>query len=229
METPQFDRNRKLDLRLYAIIDPDRVGGREPSDLASVAAAGGATLVQLRDKHSETRAMVEAARVIRAKLARLRVPLVINDRVDVALAAAADGVHLGQDDMAIADARRLLPGDAIIGLSVKTVAQAEAAPVDLLDYAAIGGVFATTSKDNPAPPIGIAGLRAIAQVFRRRRRGLPLCAIAGIDASNAAAVIAAGVDGVALISALSLASNPESSARELRGIVDAGLAARVRV
>jgi thiamine-phosphate pyrophosphorylase len=224
----QRSPDRKLDVRLYAIVDPDRAGGRELSDLASLVAGGGATLVQLRDKHSETRAMVEAARAIRAKLTPLRVPLLINDRVDVALAVGADGVHLGQEDMAIADARRLLPGDSVIGLSVKTVAQAEAAPIDLINYAAIGGIFTTTSKNNPDPPIGIEGLRAIAQVFRRRSPGLPLCAIAGIDATNASAVIAAGVDGVALISAISLAPSPENAARELRAIIDTALAAKAR-
>ena len=228
MRTPQSAPDHELDLRLYAIVDPERAGGREPSDLASLVAGGGATLVQLRDKYRDTRPMVEAAHAIKAKLEPLRVPLLINDRVDVALAAAADGVHLGQDDMAIVDARRLLPSHAIIGLSVKTVAQAEAAPVDLLDYAAIGGVFATTSKDNPDPPIGIEGLRLIAQVFRRRCPALPLCAIAGIDAGNAGATIAAGVDGVAVISALSLAASPEKAARELRAIVDAALLARSR-
>jgi thiamine-phosphate pyrophosphorylase len=228
MRTPQSAPNRKLDLRLYAIVDPQRAGGRDLADLASLVAGGGAVLVQLRDKHRDTRPMVEAARAIKARLKPLRVPLLINDRVDVALAAAADGVHLGQDDMAIPDARRLLSSGAIIGLSVKTVAQAEAAPVDLLDYAAIGGVFATTSKDNPEPPIGIEGLRLVAQVFRRRRPDLPLCAIAGIDAGNARTTIAAGVDGVAVISALSLAASPEMAACELRAIVDAALAARPR-
>lgn len=220
------DLGRKLDLRLYAIVDPERAGGNDLPDLALRIARGGATLIQLRDKHGDTRAMVERARAIKAKLDPLGVPLLINDRVDVALAAAAHGVHLGQDDMGIPDARRLLPEDAIIGLSVKTAAQAEAAPVQLLNYAAIGGVFATTSKDNPDPPIGIDGLRSIAQVFRRRRPGLPLCAIAGIDASNAGQTIAAGVDGVSVISALSLAPSPENSARALRAIVDRALAAR---
>src|SRR5258707_320344 len=123
-----------------------------------LVAAGGDTLVQLRDKHGETRAMVEEARAIRGNLAPMHVPLLINDRVDVALAAGADGVHVGQDDMAVEDARRLLGPDAIIGLSIKTGAQAEAAPIDLLDYVGVGGVFATSSKDNPHPPIGPAGL-----------------------------------------------------------------------
>jgi len=180
---------RAVDLRLYALVDPERAGGRSLPDLARLVASGGATLVQLRDKHGATRAMVETARAIRDTLSALSVPLLINDRVDVALAAQADGVHVGQDDLSVADARRLLPPDAIIGLSIKTVAQAEAAPVELLDYVAIGGVYATTSKDNPDPPIGTAGLTQIAAIFRRRRPDLPICAIAGIDAGNAAATV----------------------------------------
>ncbi len=106
---------------------------------------------------ASTRAMVEEARAIRENLVAMRVPFLINDRVDVALAADADGVHVGQDDMAVEDARRLLGPGAIIGLSIKTVEQAEAAPIDLLDYAAIGGVYVTTSKDNPDPPVGVDG------------------------------------------------------------------------
>src|SRR5262245_52536897 len=215
-----------VDVRLYALVDPERAGGRALPELARLVAAGGATLVQLRDKYGGTRAMIEAARAIREKLAPMGVPLLINDRLDVALAAGADGVHVGQEDMAVEDARRLLGPNAIIGLSIKTVAQAEAAPVELLDYVGIGGVFATTSKDNPDPPIGVAGLKRIADVFRRRAPTLPLCAIAGIDAGNAGPVVAAGADGVAVISALALAPSPPDAARELRGVVDAALAAR---
>src|SRR5262245_5973734 len=216
----------KVDLRLYALVDPDRAGGHTLPELAWLVAAGGATLVQLRDKHGDTRTMIEEARAIRENLKPMRVPLLINDRVDVALAAGADGVHVGQDDMAVADARRLLGPDAIVGLSIKTPAQAAAAPAELLDYAAIGGVYATSSKDNPDPPIGVEGLSRIAAIFRRRRPDLPICAIAGIDASNAAATVKAGADGVAIISALSLAESPPDAARELRAIVDAAVAAR---
>jgi thiamine-phosphate pyrophosphorylase len=216
-----------VDVRLYALVDPARAGGHSLAELARLLADGGATLVQLRDKHSDTRAMVEEARAIKAALAPFRVPLIVNDRVDVALAAGADGVHVGQDDMAVEDARRLLGPGAIIGLSIKTPAQAEAAPVDLLDYVGIGGVFATTSKDNPNPPIGVAGFARIAEVFRRRAPNLPLCAIAGIDATNAGAAVATGADGVAVISALSLAANPKEAARVLRAIVDDGLPGRV--
>ncbi len=215
-----------VDVRLYALVDPDRAGGRALAELARLVTQGGATLVQLRDKRGSTRAMVESARAVKAALVPHGVPLLVNDRVDVALAAGADGAHVGQDDMAVEDARRLLGPEAIIGLSIKTVAQAEAAPVGLLDYVGIGGVFATTSKDNTAAPIGPAGLARIAEVFRRRVPKLPLCAIAGIDAGNAGGAIAAGADGVAVISALSLAPDPQAAARELRGVVDAAVGKR---
>jgi thiamine-phosphate pyrophosphorylase len=213
------------DLRLNAILDPQRAEGRDLAGLARAAAAGGATLVQLRDKLGTTRRMIEEARAIRAALAQTGVRFVINDRVDVALAAGADGVHVGPDDMAPADARRLLGPQAIIGLSVKSVAQAQAAPVEILDYVGVGGVYATLSKDD-AQSIGLAGLAAIVAVLRRRAPHLPICGIAGIDASNAGAVIAAGADGVAVISALSLAPDPQAAARELRAVVDAALARR---
>ena len=215
-----------VDLRLYALVDPEHAGGRALADLARLVAEGGATLVQLRDKVSETRRMVEHARAIKAALAPFGVPLLINDRVDVALASRADGVHVGQTDMAVEDARRLLGRDAIIGLSLKTTAQAEAAPLDLLDYIGVGGVFATTSKDNTSAPIGPAGLARIAGVLRGCVPKFPLCGIAGITAGNAGETIAAGADGVAVISALSLKGDPRAAARELRAIVDAALAKR---
>jgi thiamine-phosphate pyrophosphorylase len=212
-----------VDLRLYALVDPEHAGGRELPALARLVAQGGATLVQLRDKRSDTRVMVERARAIKAALAPFAVPLLINDRVDVALASGADGVHMGQTDMAVEDARRLLGRDAIVGLSIKTVAQAEAAPIDLLDYVGVGGVFATSSKDNPNPPIGTGGLARIVAAFRRRAPKFPICGIAGIDASNAADTIAAGADGIAVISALSLECDPQAAAQDLRGIVDTAL------
>jgi thiamine-phosphate pyrophosphorylase len=215
-----------VDIRLNAIVDPERAGGHKLADLARRLAEGGTTLVQLRDKLSETRAMVETARAIKAALAPFRVPFVVNDRVDVALAAGTDGVHVGADDMAVEDARRLLGPRAIIGISIKTVAEAEAAPVDLIDYVGSGGVYVTLSKQQKNAPIGPAGLARIVDVFRRRAPNLPLCGIAGIDDSNAAEVIAAGAGGIAVISALSLAPDPAAAARSLRRIVDTALAMR---
>jgi thiamine-phosphate pyrophosphorylase len=217
----------KVDLRLYALADPAVSGGRDLADLAR-RIAGSATLVQLRDKHGSTRTMMEEARALIGVLAPLDIPLLINDRVDVALAAEADGVHIGQDDMSVADARLLLGKTAIIGLSVKTVEQAREAPLDLLDYVAIGGVYGTTSKEQKTGPIGLDGFGDVAAVIRARAAKFPICAIAGINAGNAGAVIAAGADGIAVISALSKAPDPGLAARTLRNAVDVALAQRGR-
>ena len=216
-----------VDLRLYAVIDPAVAGGRTLADLASRIAES-VTLVQLRDKHGSTRAMLEEARALTAVLAPLDIPLLINDRVDVALAAEADGVHIGQDDMSVADARLLLGRTAIIGLSLSTVQQAQAAPLELLDYVAIGAVFATGSKDDANAPIGTSGLRDIVRAIRARAPNFPICAISGINAGNAAEVIAAGADGVAVISALALAGDPAQAAQDLRVVVDDALKRRGR-
>jgi thiamine-phosphate pyrophosphorylase len=213
------------DLRLYALVDPAVAGGRTLPGLARLIAPA-TTIVQLRDKHGSTRDMVATARALKAALEPAGIPLLINDRVDVALAAGADGVHIGQDDMAAADARRLLGPDAIIGLSIKSLTQAADAPLDLLDYVAIGGVYATTSKDNTSTPIGTGGLRAIAAAIRARKARYPVCAIAGINAANAGEVVDAGADGVAVISALSLGADPAAAARDLRKAVDDALKRR---
>jgi thiamine-phosphate pyrophosphorylase len=215
-----------VDLRLNAIVDPERANGRDLAELARLCAQGGATLIQLRDKRGDTGAMVETARAIKQALAPFGTAFVINDRVDVALAAGADGVHIGPEDMAVADARRLLGPHAIIGLSIKSAAEAETVPVDLIDYVGSGGVYATLSKEQKKPPIGPQGLARIIDAIKRRKREMPVCGIAGVDATNAAEVIAAGADGVAVISALSLAPDPAAAARTLRGIVDATLAKR---
>ena len=216
----------RIDLRLYALVDPDTSGGREFDELAELVVGGGATLVQLRDKHGDTGVLVERARALKTALAPFGVPLLINDRVDVALACGAEGVHVGQTDMAVADARRLLGRNALIGLSIKTEEQAQGAPLDLLDYVGIGGVFSTTSKATAAAPIGIGGLARVASIIRSRAQDFPVCAIAGITTGNASETIAAGADGVAVISALSLAPDPKAAAAKMRAVVDGALARR---
>lgn len=216
----------RVDLRLYGIVDPERTGRRDLPELVRAAVAGGCTLIQLRDKLSDTRAFVDRARAIKAALAGSGVPLLINDRVDVALAAQADGVHLGQDDMHVRDARQLLRPNSIIGLTVKTPAQADELYRLPADYACIGGVFATVSKDNPDPPVGLDGFNRIAFRARLAGGGLPVAAIAGIDATNAAGIIGTGADGIAVISAIFAAADVQTAARRLRGIVDTALAAR---
>lgn len=219
-----------VDLRLYGILDVD-VCGRDGARLAAMAAeaaSGGCTLLQYREKSiDDARAALARIRTIHAALAGTGVPLLVNDRIDLALAAETEGVHLGQADLHPADARRLLGRGAIIGLTLKTGAQADELYRLPVDYACIGGVFATTSKHNPDPPVGLDGFTRIAFRARLARgTGFAIGAIAGIDSSNAAAVVAAGADGVALISALFGGDSVEGRARDLRHRVDSALAAR---
>jgi thiamine-phosphate pyrophosphorylase len=214
----------RCDLRCYAIVDPEVAGGHELPDLCRMLAAGGVTLVQLRDKLSDTRAMIERARACKAALGA--VPLVINDRVDVALAIGCDGVHIGWDDMAPADARRLLGANAIIGLTINSAARADATELDLIDYAGIGGIYGTTSKVTGNSPIGLAGMTRVIEALHRRKPGFLTCGIAGINASNAAPVIEAGADGVSVISALSMAPDPRAATADLLRAVDTALAKR---
>lgn len=220
---------RSVDLRLYGLLDTGLCGsdGATLGRLGAEAAAGGCTLLQYREKDiADARATVERLRAIRAALDG-QVPLLVNDRVDLALAAGADGVHLGQSDLHPADARRLLGPEAIIGLTVKTPAQADELYRLPIDYACIGGVFATTSKDNPDPPVGLDGLSRI--LFRARLArgpGLPVGAIAGITLDNAGEVIAAGADGVAVISALFGTEAVRQNARDLRARIDTALVQR---
>ena len=216
----------RVDLRCYAIVDPEVAGGHELLDLSRRLAAGGATLFQLRDKLSDTRVMVERARAIKAAIGA--VPLLVNDRVDVALAAAADGVHIGWEDMAPAAARRLLGPDAIIGLTINSPQRVDATDLALIDYAGIGGVYGTTSKVTKNSPIGLSGIARVIEALHRRKPGFLTCGIAGINAGNAAPVIEAGADGVSVISALSLAKDPRAAAAELLGVVDRALARRER-
>src|SRR3984957_18277865 len=145
--------SKPVDLRLNAIVDPERSGGRNVVELARLLAQGGATLVQLRDKKSDTGPMIEAARAIKEALKPFGVPFVVNDRIDVALAADADGVRLGPDGMAVEGGRRLLGLGALIGLSIKSVAEAETAPVEQIDYVGSGGVYVTLSKEQKNTPI----------------------------------------------------------------------------
>ncbi|WP_375408665.1 thiamine phosphate synthase [uncultured Methylobacterium sp.] len=219
-----------VDLRLYGILDVGVCGadGSRLKAMAAEAAAGGCTLLQYREKDiADARAALARIKAIHAALAGTGVPLLVNDRVDLALAAGVEGVHLGQSDMHPADARNLLGRGAIIGLTLKTGAQADELYRTPADYACIGGVFATASKDNPDPPIGLDGFRRVAFRARLARgSGFPLGAIAGIDASNAAAVIGAGADGVAVISSLFGGDSVEGRARDLRDRIDSALAAR---
>ncbi len=211
---------RSIDYRLNAIVDASLIDIAPLHELAERAARAGATLIQYRDKTASTRVMIERARAIRLSLASTGVPFVVNDRVDVALAAGADGVHLGADDMDPETARALLGPDAIIGLTVKTKSDAQRAGSAPCDYACIGGVFETLSKNNPDPPVGLEGLKDLREIIRAAQPHLPVGAIAGISLTRIPDVIAAGADGVAAISALFRSEDPAAAASAFRATID---------
>jgi thiamine-phosphate pyrophosphorylase len=204
------------DWSLYLVTDRGLAGRRSLEDLVRAAVRGGVTVVQVREKDCGTREFVEVARALKAILAPARVPLVVNDRVDVALAACADGVHIGQSDMEYRDARRLLGQDAIVGLSVETPEQAGRAASFDVDYLGVGPIFPTPTKIDAAPAWGIGGLAAL----RRASRHV-LVAIGGIHRENAGHAIRAGADGIAVVSAICAAPDPEQAARDLRAAISA--------
>ena len=216
----------RIDLRLYAIVDTDNLGAENLAAFAGAAARNGATVMQYRDKHSGTRLLVERARAIHAALAGTGVPLLVNDRIDVALAAGAEGVHIGRDDMGAADARRLLGPNAIIGLTVKNEADAKAAIDAPIDYACIGGVFLTLSKDNPDAPVGLDGFRKLAGLIRAARPDMPIGAIAGMTLETAPETIRAGADGIAAIGALFKSGDVPEAVRAMRGAIERALEER---
>ncbi len=213
----------ELDVRLYAIIDPENAGGHDLATLTRDVALGGVSLVQYRDKTGSTREMIDRARAVKEGLRGTGIQLIINDRVDIALAVDADGVHLGREDMDAATARRLLGESALVGETVHSLDEADSVAYGVTDYIGLGGVFVTTSKDNKSAPIGLAGLSAIAARVRHHAPKLKICAIAGIGAENAGDVIRSGADGVAVISSLSAKPKPGAAATELRRIVDDAL------
>jgi thiamine-phosphate pyrophosphorylase len=183
--------------RVYALTDV-RMSGLSHAEQVELLSEGGASLVQLREKDLGPREFYEQAKAAIAVAAQRGVHLIINDRVDVALAVGADGVHLGQDDMPPDAARELVGPDAIIGYSTHNINQAIAATKLSIDYLAIGPIFNTTTKADTAPVLGLDGLRAVRQAIG----AFPLVAIGGITRGNAREVIAAGADSVAVISAL---------------------------
>ncbi|WP_457580293.1 thiamine phosphate synthase [Ensifer canadensis] len=213
----------KVDYRLNALVDANLADRANLADLARIAALNGATLIQYRDKSNSTREMIEQARAVSAALAGTGVPFVVNDRVDVALAAGAAGVHLGRDDMDAATARSIMGDAAIIGLTVKNEADAEAAIVSPIDYACIGGVYETLSKRNPDRPVGLEGFARLRATLLAAEPDLPVGAIAGINAERVGEVVPAGADGVAVISAIFSAADPAEATRELRACVDRAL------
>jgi len=198
-------------LRLYLVTDQALTCGRALEDVVAAAVQGGVTCVQLREKHLGTADFLAQALSLKALLAPLQIALVINDRVDIALACGADGVHLGQNDMPVEDARRLLPPEVFIGWSVETMLDVARSAAQPVDYLGVSPIFATPTKTDTKTPWGLHGLQQV-----RAATPLPLVAIGGLHAGNALQVLRAGADGLALVSALCSAADPQAAAATLR-------------
>jgi thiamine-phosphate pyrophosphorylase len=211
-----------FDPRLYLVTDTELCRPRPVADVVRAAVAGGVTAVQVRDKHASRRELLALARAVRAALAEAPgVRLLVNDAVDVALIAGADGVHIGQDDLPPAEVRSLLGPDRLLGLSVASADDLDAAlalPTGTLDMVGLSPVWATPTKPDAGPGLGLGGTRALAA--RARAAGLLAVAIGGIDTTRAPEVAATGVDGICVVSEICAAADPENSARLLRAALE---------
>lgn len=208
--------------RLHVITDAVLQSRFSHVDLARLAAAGGADTIQLREKRQvTTQALVETAGAMRRALEGTGVQLVVDDRVDVALAAGVPAVHLGRDDLDVATARAILGAGALIGGTANSLAEALRVAATDIDYLGVGPVFGTRSKANPAPPLGLDGLRSIVDAVRK-----PVIAIGSITVDRARSVLDVGAHGVAVLSAVVCASDPAEAAHALRGVIDAWQGAR---
>lgn len=201
---------------VYLVTDRGLCRNRSLTDVVLQALRGGAACVQLREKELSTREFVEEAIAVKKLLLPYRVPLIINDRIDVALACGADGIHIGQDDMPYPAARQLLGPGAIIGLSVETWEDVETSQALDVNYIGVSPVFATPTKTDTKEPWGLEGLRKI-KAFSRH----PLVAIGGINETNAKAVVEAGAYCLAVVSAICSADNPADAAARIKSIIDA--------
>ncbi|KAM0168897.1 hypothetical protein ACHAPF_010508 [Botrytis cinerea] len=218
---------QNVDYSLYLVTDstPAILGDRNLVDVVDAAVRGGVTIVQYRDKHSDTAALVDTARKLHAVTRKYNVPLLINDRIDVALAVACEGVHIGQDDMDLKTARALLGKDAIIGVTVANVQEALTASKDGADYLGIGTMFATPTKTNTKEIIGTAGTKEVLHSLQQSGSQVRTVAIGGINSSNLQRVLYQSasegkqLDGVAIVSAIISAQDAEKAASELAELV----------
>ncbi len=209
-----------IDPRLYLIVDPTQCTHHDPAAVAAAAVKGGVTLIQYRNKQAATRDLIAGLKLVQAAVRGSGVPVLVNNRVDVALAGDAQGVHLGQHDMPVDIARRLLGANAVIGATIRSLAEAESTPLEFVDYVGIGGVFPTASKQQLNAPIGVAGFTDVAARIRRRRPDLALVAISGITAATAPQLLAAGANGIAVISSICGDRDPQQAAIRLRAGID---------
>lgn len=198
-----------FDLSLYLITDARLAGPRGVVETVRQAISGGVTLVQLRDPDASTRSLIATAEALLDVLRPHGIPLIINDRVDVALAVGAEGVHVGQSDMPTDKVRALIGPDRILGLSTSTFAQVAGGDLGPADYLGIGPLFATPTKTNASTPIGFDGLAELVA-----RAPLPVVAIGGIKPEHVERALAAGADGVSVVSAIMAAEDPAQAARD---------------
>lgn len=194
---------------LYAIVDPAQAGGRSPLDLAEALLAAGARLVQLRDKHASSRELYESARVVGECVRNSGGMFILNDRADIARAAGANGVHVGQEDLPVEHARTVLGPGKLIGCSTHNLQQLREADAGSADYIAFGPIFPTSSKLNPDALVGLDGLREARRLTRK-----PLVAIGGITLENARPVLDAGADSIAVIRDLMATADIRARAEE---------------
>ncbi|NEZ49122.1 thiamine phosphate synthase [Clostridium botulinum] len=202
-----------IDYKLYLITDRSFLNGRSLAECVEDAIKGGVTLVQVREKNVSTRDFYNIAKEVQEVTTKYNVPLLINDRIDIALAINADGVHLGQSDMPIELARKILGKDKIIGISAGNVEEAIEAEKAGANYVGLGAVFFTGTKKDIDEPIGLAGLKEITDNIT-----IPSVAIGGINKENAKSVLATGVDGISVISAILKNNDIQKSAQTLANI-----------
>lgn len=210
------DLYASFDPSLYLVINPHQCANGDPVKTARQAVRGGVTAVQVRCKTADDGTYSKIVKEVAMELSSLNIPVFVNDKVDVARTAGVSCIHLGQDDAPVCKARRILGIDALIGLTVRSMPEAENAPLHDIDYVSIGGVFATRSKNNPDDPIGLENLREIYSNIRLRDPDIPIIAISGINESNLDSVLQTGVSGVAVVSAICESGRPQAVAQRLR-------------
>lgn len=204
----------KVDFSLYLVTDQSLSRGRSQEEIVMEAVKGGVTIVQLREKDITTRKFFELAKSLQGLLKPLNIPLIINDRLDIALAVDAAGLHIGQSDIPYSIARKLLGEDKIIGLSVETTTQAEEANKLAVDYIGLSPVFATPTKLDTNIPLQLSGVKEIIKITKHKT-----VAIGGINKTNAESILACGVDGIAVVSAIVSEESPQEAAKCLKEII----------
>ncbi len=212
----QSFRNGMFDPSLYLVINPEQCIHNSVAQTVLSSVEGGVTAIQLRSKTLRAQELVDMVAGVVDALGSQNIPVFINDHAHIAASTGVNAVHLGQDDMAVEEARTMLGDEAYLGLTVRSVGEAQSAPLQLLDYVSVGGVFHTRSKINSDPPIGLDGLEEIVNLLRSRDPQIPIIAISGITTRNLESILECGVDGVAVVSAICESENPLLVAQEFK-------------